>query len=89
MAKRGKVVRKAVEVKEGRGVDDVAEYVRREHAELLDRIYNPEKYKKKTGSTESTKLEEYLEPDDVDEEDNKEVPGEESQEENKEESGEE
>lgn len=62
----GKVVRKKTEVKEGRGVDDVAEYVRREHAELLDKIYNPDKYKKKVGKTESTKLEEYLEPEDDD-----------------------
>lgn len=62
-----KVVKKKAEVREGRGVDDVAEYVRREYAEQLDRIYNPDKYKKKSGVTESTKLEEYLEPDDGDE----------------------
>lgn len=71
-----KVVRKSeVEVKSSRGVEDVAEYVRREYAETLDRIYNPEKYKKKGGGgTESTKLEQYLDPEEPEEQDGPEEP---------------
>lgn len=71
MAER-KVVKKREEKINGTGVDAVAGYVRKEYATMLDKLYNPEKYKVRVKS-ESRKLESELdlddEPDKLDEHD--------------------